>query len=390
MVAGVGLAEALRAGLGLMLSDPRMTGPAITHVLPGAVVYDILFCPLVLWLVIAALGSAEPASAVLGASEPRQAQRTPSGRAVIRAGGVPGASGGILAGKAAAVPRLTFAGTRQAPLRAPVPPPPKLRLGKGTANSLSRPVTTPGLSPRSQPRPGNHPVRVNFDSAGRDGVIGGRGLRGSPFAGFGSGFPGLGGGGFSGALGPSLFAGAGSRKPRRNWLSASGRYSVRSLAGSARVTSGGTGVRLLAGRSVRPAGLSRSPGQGWLQPGQPPRRSDPGRRPASPGDGWIRGRGAVARARWAKPGSWSSGSPGHRSSPGKGWIRPAKPVAPARRKSPGRGWLERKPARIMWQPKSPGKGWLGRGSGPRRSGLRVQGTGAKALRPGKTRIGGRR
>src|SRR5258708_11232661 len=31
MVVGVGLAEALRAGLGLMLSDPRMTGPAITH-----------------------------------------------------------------------------------------------------------------------------------------------------------------------------------------------------------------------------------------------------------------------------------------------------------------------------------------------------------------------
>jgi hypothetical protein len=376
MVAGVGLAEALRGGLGLMLSDPRMTGPAITHVVPAAIVYDILFCPLALWLVAAALGAAEPATAVLGASEPRQAQRTPSGRAVVRAAG---AGGGIRAGKATAVPRLTFAGTRLAPLRAPVPPPPKLRLGTGTANSLSRPGTTPGSPLRSRPLPGSHPVRVNFDSAGRGGVIGGRGQRGSPLGGgLGRGFPGLGGGGFSGALGPSLFAGAGSRKPRRNWLSASGGYSARSLAGNARVTSGGTGIRLLAGHSGRPGGVpgvSRAPGKGWLKAGKPPGL---GRKPASPGDGWIRARGAVAPARWAKSASWSSGSPGRRSSPGKGWIRPAKPVAPARRKSPGRGWLERKPARIMWQPKSPGKGWLGRGSG------------RLGMGPGRTRIGGRR
>jgi rod shape-determining protein MreD len=397
MVAGVGLAEALRAGLGLMLSDPRMTGPAITHVLPAAVVYDILFCPFALWLVAAAMGAAEPATAVLGASEPRQPQ---PGRAVVRAAGV---AGGIRAGKAAAVPRLTFADTRQGPLRAPVPPPPKLKFGTGTANSLARPVTNTVPSLRSRSLPGSHPVRVNFDSAGRGGVIGGRGPRGSqPGGGFGSGLPGLGGGGFSGALGPSLFAGAGrrsTRKPRRNWLSASGRYSVRSLAGNARVTSGGTGVRLLAGYSARSGGAPavpgalRSPGKGWLQSGKrgkPPGRSNPGRKPASPGDGWIRGRGALASARWAKSASWSSGSPGHRSSPGKGWIRPAKPVPPARRKSPGRGWLERKPARIMWQPKSPGKGWLGRGSGPRRSGLRVQGMRAKTLGSGRTRIGGRR
>jgi hypothetical protein len=379
MMVGVGLAEALRAGLGLMLSDPRMTGPAITHVLPAAVVYDILFCPLALWLLSAAMGGAEPASAVLGASEPKQAP----GRAVVRAAG---AAGAVLAGgKAAAVPRLTFADTRQAPLRAAVPAPPRLRFGTGHANSLSSSRTAPVPSPRSHPLPGSQPVRVNFDSAGRDGIIGGGRLRGSLLGG---GFGGLGGGGgFSGALGPSLFAGASSRKPSRNWLRASGRYSVRSLAGNARVTSGGTGVRLLAGR---PDGVSRSPGKGWLQPGKPPRRSNPGRRPASPGDGWIRARGAVATSRSGKSASWSSGSPGHRSSPGKGWIRPAKPVAPARRKSPRRGWLERKPARVTWQRKSPGKGWLRRGSGLRGSGLRAQGMGAKALGSSRTRIGGRR
>jgi hypothetical protein len=233
----------------------------------------------------------------------------------------------------------------------------------------------------------SRPVRVAFGSGSRDGSVGGSvlgnkvlgnglldGVRGS-------------GGGFSGALGPSLFAGPGSRKPRRDWLRTRARNSV----GPPR--SGGSGVRLLGGRSdgVRGVrGLSRAPGKGWLQPDKQPRRSNPGRTSASPREGWIRARGAGAPARWGKSASWSSGTPEHRSSPGKGWIRPAKPVAPARRKSPGRGWLERKPARILWQPKTPGRGWLGRGSGRRRSGLRVHGMGTKPLGSSRTRIGGRR
>jgi hypothetical protein len=406
MVAGVGLAEALRAGLGLMLSDPRMTGPAIEHVLPAVVVYDVLFCPLVLWLVAVAMGSAEPASAVLGASEPKHAQ---PGRAVVRAAG---AGDGTLAGRAAVVPRLTFAGTRQAPLRAPVPAPPKLRLAAHSSPSLARTnrsTPAPSHLPRGagwlrgsgggwqKPGPGqeSRPVRVAFGSGSRDGFVGGSALGnrvlGNRLLG-----GGLSGGSFSGALGPSLFAGPGrrsTRKPRRNWLRASGGYSVRPRAGNARLTSGGTGDRLLAGHSVRPdgaRGLSRTPGKGWLQPAKPAGRGNPGRRPASPGEGWIRARGAGATGRWGKSASWSSGSPGRRSSPGKGWIRPAKPVAPARRKSPGRGWLERKPARIMWQPKTPGKGWLSRGSGRWRSSLRVRGTGTKTLGPSRTRIGGPR
>lgn len=393
MVTGVGLAEALRGGLGLMLSDPRMTGPAIEHVLPSAVVYDVLFSPLVLWLVAAAMGAAEPASAVLGASEPKQA---PPGHAVVRAAG---AGGGILAGRANAVPRLSFADTRPAPLRAPVAAPPKLRLAAHCAPSpalTNRGMPAPSHLPRGAgwlrgsgggwqkagPGQESRPVRVAFGSGGRDGFIGGsvlgNNLLGNRL---------LGGGGFSGALGPSLFAGSGkrnARKPRRDWLRAPGKHSVGPL------TSGGSGVRLLAGRSSGVRGLSRAPGKGWLQPGRQPRPGNPGRRPASPGKGWIRARGAGAPARWGKSASWSSGSPGQRSSPGKGWIRPAKPVAPARRKSPGRGWLERKPARILWQPKTPGRGWLGRGSGRRRSGLRVQGMGAKPLGSSRTRIGGRR
>ena len=38
-----------------MLSDPRVTWPAIKHVLPVAAVYDVLLCPFVLYAVAAAL-----------------------------------------------------------------------------------------------------------------------------------------------------------------------------------------------------------------------------------------------------------------------------------------------------------------------------------------------
>ena len=47
--------EALAALLGVMLSDPRVTWPAIRNVLPAAVAYDVLLCPFVLYAVAAAL-----------------------------------------------------------------------------------------------------------------------------------------------------------------------------------------------------------------------------------------------------------------------------------------------------------------------------------------------
>ena len=55
MAAGVVCGEALLALLGVMLSDPRVTWPAITHVLPAAVVWDVLLCPFVLYAVAAVL-----------------------------------------------------------------------------------------------------------------------------------------------------------------------------------------------------------------------------------------------------------------------------------------------------------------------------------------------
>jgi len=53
--AGAVLGETLLALLGVMLSDPRVTWRAITHVLPAAVAYDVLLCPFVLYAVASAL-----------------------------------------------------------------------------------------------------------------------------------------------------------------------------------------------------------------------------------------------------------------------------------------------------------------------------------------------
>ena len=53
--AGAVLGEALSSLLGAMLSDPRVTWPAIRHVLPVAVAYDVLLSPFVLYAVAAAL-----------------------------------------------------------------------------------------------------------------------------------------------------------------------------------------------------------------------------------------------------------------------------------------------------------------------------------------------
>jgi rod shape-determining protein MreD len=47
--------EALGALLGVMLSDPRVTWPAVRHVLPVAAAYDVLLCPFVLYAVAAVL-----------------------------------------------------------------------------------------------------------------------------------------------------------------------------------------------------------------------------------------------------------------------------------------------------------------------------------------------
>ena len=51
MAAAAAAGEAGKAALGMLLSDPNVTGAAVSRVLPAAVLYDLLLAPLVFWLV---------------------------------------------------------------------------------------------------------------------------------------------------------------------------------------------------------------------------------------------------------------------------------------------------------------------------------------------------
>ena len=78
--------EALVALLGVMLSDPRVTWPAIRNVLPAAVAYDVLLCPFVLYAVAAVLRLAGARRAGRRAGWSASQARTP----------VPGANQGAI------------------------------------------------------------------------------------------------------------------------------------------------------------------------------------------------------------------------------------------------------------------------------------------------------
>jgi rod shape-determining protein MreD len=361
------IAEVLIAGLGRMVSDPSMTVPAINHVLPAAILYDFFLSPVAVALVYGVRGGPKPAHTPF---PPRKKGQAP-GLAAVRA-----ANGARL--MPGSVPRLSFAGARPDPLRSPSPSAPIFRTSappltptfsgqgtgvsglrgaggsglrgdalRGAGGSALRAATGPrgsrwlrdggaggtsrasgadrrgGLRPDAGPaggdwlrsRSGPSSVRAGR----RDGVIGGS-VIGSGVTG--GGFRSYGNGGFSGALGPSLFAGTGSRGPGRGWRRRGGLRVARHSAprASAGWAPGGTGGWARSGRG---------PGKGWLKAGGP----------ATAGLGLA--------ADWSRR---------KKSSPGKGWLKPAKPVAYAPRRSPGRGWLSRKPPRIMFQRKPNGLG----------------------------------
>ncbi|HMH37382.1 MAG TPA: rod shape-determining protein MreD [Streptosporangiaceae bacterium] len=174
--AGAVVGEALLALLGVMLSDPRVTWPAITNVLPAAVAYDVLLCPFVLYAVAAALrlGGARGEGRRAGWS-PSQA-RTPA----------PGASQGAIRQLAGGnAPRLRLSERDKGPgsiggLRGPgaVRPTarrePQLKLGRPGQRS---PV---GLGAAFAPAGlGAGTARVRFGGRRREGVLGGSLLGGS-------------------------------------------------------------------------------------------------------------------------------------------------------------------------------------------------------------------
>jgi rod shape-determining protein MreD len=322
--AGAICGEALRALLGVMLSDPRVTWPAITNVLPAAVAYDVLLCPFVLYAVAAALrlAGARGEGRRVGWS-PSQA-RTPA----------PGASQGAIRQLAGGnTPRLRLSERDKGPgsiggMRGPgaarptARREPQLKLGrpgKRAPAGLGAAFAPAGL--------GAGTARVRFGSRRREGVLGGSLLGGSR-SGIGSGSARLGSGRLGSArLGSGRLGSTGLGIPRLGSSSMG-----RSLLGGSvfsRKSSSSLGRPAVFGRSA-PLGLTSplrhrgNPAGGGLT-GHAPRFSRGGsltrltsalRRsagPKSPGRGWLRGmssRGAFPRRGALRRGSLSSGSLG--------------------------------------------------------------------------------
>jgi rod shape-determining protein MreD len=283
MAAGVAAGEAGKAALGMMLSDPNMTGPAIRHVLPAALVYDLLLCPFVLWLTLLAVGRPQP-------------ERAPQPQ--FAAPGLPVA---FRLASAGAAPKLRLAGSGAPLIPQPLRSEPKLRLSSGRSSSFSR--TNSAFSTARTAAAGGRPVRVNFSGNGRGNQIGGASPLRTP-------------------------AGRSANSPPKGWLRANGHVAPPAWQGK----SPPRGWLRANGHVASPARRPGSPPRGWLRAnGQVPA---PAWRARTPGKGWLRANGHVTAPAWQG------------RSPGKGWLRPARPPAPVRRATPGRGWLSRKPPKL--------------------------------------------
>jgi rod shape-determining protein MreD len=315
--AGAVCGEALLALLGVMLSDPRVTWPAITNVLPAAMAYNVLLCPFVLYAVAAALrlGGARGESRRAGWS-PSQA-RTPA--SIASQGAIRQLAGGN-------TPRLRLSerdkgsgsiGGLRGPgaVRPTTRHEPQLKLGRPAHRSPA------GLGAAFAPAGlGAGTARVRFGGRRRQGVFGDSLLGGSRSAGRGAsarlGSAGLG----SSKLGISRFGGANIG---------------RSLLG------GSVFSRKTSSTLSRSAVFGRSPSLGLASPfrhrgnlagggltGHAPRfsRGSPLTRltstlrrsgaPKSPGRGWLRGvssRGTFSRRSSLRSGSLGSGSLGSAS-----------------------------------------------------------------------------
>jgi rod shape-determining protein MreD len=307
--AGAVCGEALVALLGVMLSDPRVNWPAITHVLPVAVAYDVLLCPFVLYAVAAALRLAgtrdqarrvgwSPARAagtavpVAGLGAVRQlGGNTPRLRMADRGRGQGSLGGGHGVGAAGRSASRPSAGRRE----------PQLKLGH--SGSLARRGSLAGGAGAAFT--GSSAVKVRFSARRHEGALGGSMLRGtrpassalrsSGLLSSGMGRSWLGGSVFSrssSSLGPGTSSGRTTTFSRSASL---GRSSPLRHRGNLMRSPGGLGGH--APRLFRGSGSGSARGSGLA------RFTDSRRglsQPRSPGHGWLRrshrnafGRGAL-------------------------------------------------------------------------------------------------
>ncbi|MGH3281678.1 MAG: rod shape-determining protein MreD, partial [Trebonia sp.] len=169
MVGAAVAGEAGKAALGMLLSDPEVTTAAVSRVLPGAVLYDLLLSPLAFWLVARVTRGAAPERAPV--PELGRGQRpTPAFRLA----------------SAGAAPKLRLAGTGaryETPAQARRPPSPrhprfagtgkdyrvpsgagrvpKLRLSGAGAGSAFKTVRSSSGRPTAPPRAGQA-RKLNF------------------------------------------------------------------------------------------------------------------------------------------------------------------------------------------------------------------------------------
>jgi rod shape-determining protein MreD len=304
MAVAAAAGEAGKAALGLLLSDPNVTGPAIRHVLPGAVLYDLLLTPVVYWLVSLVARLARPASERAPAPVFFGAQRLASAFRLASAG---------------AAPNLRLAGTG-AKFSDPRPArrEPKLRLADSRSNSLAR-TDRAGPNSAQLPLAGGRAAKLNFAHSGSAHRPEGSALAHTgrtPKLNFAADRP---------AITPRRRKG-----PGKGWLDAAGR---RRRPADRRLKPG-KGWLDAAGRPKQPADTRVKPGKGWLDAD---RRKPPTARRAKPGKGWLtadRRRPPTAR----------------RAKPGKGWLRPARPPrANWYSSGPTTGWIRRSRAKDRWR-----------------------------------------
>jgi rod shape-determining protein MreD len=315
MAAATAAGEAGKAGLGLLLSDPNVTGPTIRHVLPAAIGYDLLLTPFAYLLVSWVAGLARPV-----------AERAPKPEFV----GARRLAAAFRPASAGAAPHLRLAGTGAKFEDArPARRVPKLRLADARSRSFAR--TDPAGSGTAPPTlVGGRTVRLNFAHSA------------SALRSAGAGVNGLG------------------RTPRLNFLHSG--TALRSASGVGRL---GRTPKLNFGgvtsSALTPPRSQKGPGKGWIRAGDRSALATP-RSPRGPGKGWIRAAGRSG----GKAAGTGVGSPvavAGRRSPSAGWLRTDahRPPPAARRARPGKGWLRtsRRP-RANWYSSGPSTRWVRR------------------------------
>jgi len=307
MAAAVVAGEAGKAGLGLMLSDPNVTGPAIRRVLPAAVLWDLLLTPIAFFLVTWLVGLTRPKSERAPRPEFAAASRL---AAVFR----PASAG--------AAPDLRLAGSganfdQPSPARRV----PRLRLAEARSKSLARTVPAGSGIAASAPVPvaGRKPARLNFgNSASALRAAGAAaGLGRTPKLNLGGR-----GRGKSADFGPPRGS---QHSPGKGWIQAGDRP------------------------AITPPRSQRGPGKGWIRAAGRPRGSD-GAAAGIGGSGiTVAGRRAPS-AGWLRTDAHKPAPAARRARPGKGWLRTSgRPRANWYSSGPSTGWVRRSRSKDRWR-----------------------------------------